>query len=116
MNKNMILTKVVYALTQSELTVVHGESYDDILWGEDVVTIPTEAEVLAECDVVRVSIGFEELRSMRNILLVESDWTQVPDAQVNKVVWAEYRQALRDLPASVIDPFSVVWPIKPEVA
>lgn len=42
----------------------------------------------------------ERMRARRNALLVESDWTQLNDAPVNKVAWAEYRQALRDFPAT----------------
>ena len=40
------------------------------------------------------------MRSIRNRLLAESDWTQLPDAPVDATAWAEYRQELRDAPAS----------------
>ena len=40
------------------------------------------------------------MRTIRNRLLSESDWTQLPDAQCDKVAWATYRQALRDFPAT----------------
>ena len=39
------------------------------------------------------------LRLHRDKLLAASDWTQLPDAPVNAASWANYRQALRDLPA-----------------
>jgi hypothetical protein len=39
-----------------------------------------------------------QVRAQRDRLLSGSDWTQVADAPVDKVVWATYRQALRDLP------------------
>jgi hypothetical protein len=39
-----------------------------------------------------------QIRSQRDSLLTASDWTQVADAPVDKAAWAEYRQALRDLP------------------
>lgn len=42
----------------------------------------------------------ERMRLHRNRLLAESDWTQLPDAPVNRQAWAQYRQALRDLPAT----------------
>jgi len=42
----------------------------------------------------------ETLRIVRNQLLAQSDWTQLPDAQCNKAAWATYRQALRDFPAT----------------
>lgn len=53
------------------------------------------------------------LRRNRNALLTASDWTQVPDAPVDHLVWAAYRQALRDLPASVDDPLNFEWPEAP---
>lgn len=55
----------------------------------------------------------QELRGRRQVLLQESDWTQVADAPVDQQAWAIYRQALRDLPANVDDPSNVVWPEKP---
>lgn len=42
-------------------------------------------------------------RRRRNRLLVESDWTQLPDSPLSKparAAWADYRQALRDLDCS----------------
>lgn len=36
-------------------------------------------------------------RGKRDLLLKESDWTQLPDAPVDREAWAAYRQALRDL-------------------
>jgi hypothetical protein len=39
----------------------------------------------------------EEHRGTRLELLILSDWTQIADATVNKVEWATYRQALRDI-------------------
>jgi hypothetical protein len=40
------------------------------------------------------------LRTIRNRLLAESDWTQLPDATCDREAWATYRQALRDFPAT----------------
>ena len=42
---------------------------------------------------------WEQIKLWRNIQLGYSDWTQLPDAPVDKAAWATYRQALRDLPA-----------------
>jgi hypothetical protein len=56
------------------------------------------------------------LRHERNMLLAQSDWTQVLDAPLNqqdRESWKEYRQQLRDMPETVLDPESVVWPEKP---
>jgi len=52
-------------------------------------------------------------RTQRDALLSESDWTQVPDAPVDQAAWAEYRQALRDLPQQAGFPTEITWPQKP---
>jgi len=56
----------------------------------------------------------EAIRSKRDALLSQSDWTQVPDAPVDQAAWAEYRQALRDLPQQAGFPTEITWPVKPE--
>jgi len=52
----------------------------------------------------------EEVRTQRDALLKDSDWTQVSDAPVDQSAWADYRQALRDLPEQEGFPQEVVWP------
>jgi hypothetical protein len=64
-----------------------------------------------------------ELRIMRDQLLSNSDWTQIPDApltETQKTAWQTYRQQLRDLPENIQDPKPLVldsshsdWPISP---
>lgn len=62
------------------------------------------------------------LRLERNRRLQETDWTQFRDVQLeNDNVWREYRQALRDMPATqvpLLDEngvlYNVTWPEKPE--
>ena len=61
-----------------------------------------------------------EIRLVRNQLLQESDWTQLPDSplsQEDKDLWHTYRQSLRDITESVSSNVSysdIVWPTKPE--
>lgn len=55
-----------------------------------------------------------KIRAERNRRLVESDWTQILDAPVDRTVWANYREALRRLPEQEGFPHNVVWPTKPE--
>lgn len=43
----------------------------------------------------------DQIRLWRNGELVATDWTQVADAPVDATAWAVYRQALRDLPATI---------------
>ena len=63
-----------------------------------------------------VNNAIRELRLSRNTLLSKTDWTQLPDANVDKQAWADYRQALRDLPSqypNLTDISEVVWPEPP---
>lgn len=52
------------------------------------------------------------IRAERDRLLASSDWTQLPDAPADKVAWAEYRQALRDI-TNADDPYEITWPSIP---
>jgi hypothetical protein len=64
-----------------------------------------EQWVDTKTDEIRAEEALEALRRERNIKLAMSDWTQLPDSPLNeeqKVAWAEYRQALRD----IVDSFS----------
>lgn len=55
-----------------------------------------------------------EVRAVRDALLMQTDWTQLPDIQQNiKDIWAVYRQALRDITNQTDFPFNVIWPIAP---
>lgn len=58
----------------------------------------------------------ESLRPERNRLLAESDWTQLNDsplAEDKVVVWAAYRQDLRDLTESINSKGEVEFPVAP---
>ena len=58
-----------------------------------------------------------QIRAQRNSLLTLCDWTQLPDAPLTaeqKQEWAEYRQALRDVPEQTGFPDAVIWPSTPE--
>ena len=59
---------------------------------------------------------WERIRSKRDALLKDSDWSVAGDAtpKPSKEAWLTYRQALRDLPQSFETPEEVVWPTKPE--
>jgi hypothetical protein len=64
-------------------------------------------------DEVSDEIYLARMRYWRDTELARTDWTQVEDAPVNKSAWAIYRQALRDLPASNLDPRKIELPSVP---
>lgn len=57
-----------------------------------------------------------DVRRQRGFLLAETDWTQLADAPVNSLAWANYRQALRDITAQPGFPWSVDWPTPPSLS
>ena len=67
--------------------------------------------VATDPSIIPLDWVWERLRYRRNQLLSESDWTQVADSSADKVKWAAYRKALRDLPATTKDPRIPVWPV-----
>jgi len=64
-----------------------------------------------------ISEATTEAKNKRNLLLQQSDWTQIPNNPLTveqQELWAVYRQELRDIPSQSGYPFNVVWPTQPE--
>jgi hypothetical protein len=62
------------------------------------------------------SVAVMEIKTRRNRLLYESDWTQLPNGPLSfelQTAWAAYRQHLRDIPTQSGFPTDVVWPERP---
>ena len=71
---------------------------------EDLSVLPGQEET-----------DLQNLRNERNRLLVESDWTQLPDVpEETKTAWQVYRQELRDITKKYQSINTVVWPTKPQ--
>lgn len=52
--------------------------------------------------------------SKRQKLLIDSDWTQLPDVPLDdKQAWAVYRQELRDITSQPNFPNDIIWPTPP---
>jgi len=63
-----------------------------------------------------ISLEARDVIEQRNHLLVDSDWTQLPDSPLTteqKAAWATYRQELRDVTAQEGFPGSIQWPVAP---
>jgi len=62
------------------------------------------------------NVQWDEVRSERNRLLTECDWTQMNDTPISGsklTEWQTYRQSLRDI-TTQSNPFEISWPTKPE--
>ena len=89
----------------------------------NVAFIPTDpanrdyAEFLASGAVAKLPseapITWDTIRSQRDQLIRDTDWTMIPGATVDQAQWAAYRQILRDLPQTYTNPEDVVWPVQP---
>ena len=63
----------------------------------------------------RKEIKWTEVRTKRNTLLSESDWTQFQDSPItgsSLTNWQTYRQSLRDV-TTQSDPYNIIWPTIP---
>jgi len=70
-----------------------------------LVTEATPEEVSQRTEGVADSV-----RAERDQKLAASDWTQLPDVNVDKQKWADYRQKLRDVTDQPGFPLNVIWP------
>lgn len=82
----------------------------------------TAEEIAAQTRDVASAMGLQvdnaktTARSIRNGKLAACDWTQAPDAPLDKAgkaAWATHRQALRDVPTQAGFPDAVEWPEAP---
>jgi hypothetical protein len=78
-------------------------------WFTKFILIDMDAEAIATIDAQQAT----SVRNARDEKLKATDWTQVDDAPVDKIVWATYRQALRDIPAQEGFPWDITWPVEP---
>ena len=102
-----------------------GTEYSNIHWDDETQIMPTEDEINAKIAELEAAEPARQVREIRDRLLAESDWTQNRDVVLlNDTTWQQYRQDLRDLPASAsftpkldsngnLDMSSVTWPLKP---
>ena len=108
MQKRPLLTETVKAAAEKPL-VKYREINGQIEQYAEIAPIPAVPELTEEQQKMQV-------RAQRNSLLTLCDWTQLPDAPLTdgeKQEWAEYRQALRDVPEQTGFPENVIWPSTP---
>ena len=119
------LMQAIQALRPGAQCRISGDTYNDIIWDDKNQIIPTEDEINTKIAELETAEPAKLVREIRDRLLAESDWTQSRDVVLlNDTTWKQYRQDLRDLPASAsftpkldsdgnLDMSSVTWPLKP---
>lgn len=112
-NTGLIIGRIVYQEGTDELQYSDGEALLPISDGHDIGS----THVVDGAPVVCAShASIDEIKALRNALLVACDWTQMPDVPLTeqqKLAWSAYRQALRDFPATC-DKTNPVWPVPPK--
>jgi hypothetical protein len=81
----------------------------DGVWAQVWAVTDATPEQIAE----RTAAQASDMRQERNARLAACDWTQLADAPVNSLGWANYRQALRDITAQDGFPWIITWPEQP---
>lgn len=106
------------ASTPIGLVKITDETYYELLNGQSngkKITSDSDGyPILVDQDLPTDEHQWNDIKQKRNALLMETDWTQLPDVSANIAEkYKLYRQALRDITTQA-DPFNIVWPIKPE--
>ena len=119
------IVEALIALKPKAQFILRGDTYAGLEWLDETQTKPTEDELNAKIAELEAAEPARQVREIRDRLLAESDWTQNRDVVLlNDTTWKQYRQDLRDLPASAsftpkldsngnLDKSSVTWPLKP---
>ena len=93
----------------SEITASDSYTEDRLKLAASAINI---SDVIALIDPEGLKFS---LRIQRNKLLINSDWTQLPDVSLANVAdWKTYRQTLRDISKQKGFPSEIVWPIAPQ--
>ena len=110
-----------FSVLEIEDTDLEGEAFLHYVRNGELKKMPEPASQYLQFDYEKeswvapddLSLVLTEIRSRRDRLLQESDWTQLPDVPLaTKAAWATYRQALRDITLQP-NPFSIAWPVAP---
>ena len=114
------ITDAIMSLKPGAGWVLRGTEYSGLEW-LDSGQQPTEQEVKAKIIELDAAEPMRLLRIERDKKIAQTDWRVLPD-QTPTDDWINYRQALRDLPASAspkldsnynLDSTSVTWPTEP---
>ena len=114
------ITDAIMSLKPGAEWVLRGTEYSGLEW-LDSGQQPTEQEVKAKLIELDAAEPMRLLRIERDRKIALTDWRVLPD-QTPSDDWINYRQALRDLPASAspkldkegeLDFSSFTWPTEP---
>ena len=114
------ITHALTALKPGAQWTLNGEDYTGLNW-LDSEQEPTKQEIFDKIAELNAAEPMRLLRIERDKKIAQTDWRVLPD-QSPSDDWINYRQALRDLPASAtpkldsnyeLDFSSFTWPTEP---
>ena len=115
------ISDALQSLKPGAIWTLRGDEYSGLEWQDSSQTKPTETEVTNKITALDAAEPMRLLRVERDKRIAKTDWRMLPD-QTPSDDWTNYRQALRDLPASAtpkldsfyeLDLTSVTWPTEP---
>ena len=112
------LSKVIKRINPNAEFKYLEEDINTIEWLNGTTPIPV-ADIQAQLPIVEFDMAMEDLRSKRNKLLADTDYTVLQDSTYTDeqvAEWVIYRQELRDLTnglTTVEQVDDVIWPTKP---
>ena len=115
------ITHALQSLKPRAVWSLNGSDYTGLECLDSEQTQPTKTEVIDKIAELDAAEPMRLLRIERNKKIAETDWRVLPD-QTPSDDWINYRQALRDLPASAspkldsnyeLDSSSFTWPTEP---
>ena len=126
MKKHIGVAEAIAALEPNSKWVVRNDSYDEIEWHSEDIEQPSKEDVEAKIAEMQLEAPMNAVREIRDWYLQACDWTQAQDIRGIRGVewcaaWDEYRQKLRDITTSDIEPYfgdmeeilGVTFPEKP---
>ena len=114
------ITHALTSLKPGAQWTLNGEDYTGLNW-LDSEQQPTKQEIFDKIAELDATEPMRLLRIERDKKIALTDWRVLPD-QPSSDEWVNYRQALRDLPASAspkldsnyeLDLLSFTWPTEP---
>ena len=116
------ITHALVALKPGAQWTLRGDDISGLEWQDSKQTQPTKTEINSKISELDNAEAMRLLRIERDKKIALTDWRVLPD-QTPSDDWINYRQALRDLPASAspkldisgeLDFSSFTWPTEPE--
>ena len=114
------IAEAIAALKPGATWSLNGDDYSGLTW-LDSEQQPTKTEIVDKIAELDAAEPMRLLRIERDKKIALTDWRVLPD-QSPSDDWINYRQALRDLPASAspkldseyeLDLTSITWPTEP---